>query len=44
MENGDENKGTVEPAGCVLCGAGMTLDAAWLHMAWLSERAQHTQA
>lgn len=22
--------------GCVLCGAGMTLDATWLHMAWLS--------
>lgn len=33
---GAEAETKVLLAGCVLSGAGMTLDAVWLHMAWLS--------
>lgn len=33
---GEEEETKVWSTGCALCGAGMTLDAAWLHMAWLS--------
>lgn len=32
---GGQEETKVRSNGCVLCGAGMTLDAAWLHMAWL---------
>ena len=33
---GGQEETKVRSSGCVLWGAGMTLDAAWLHMAWLS--------